>query len=146
MNTIGGRSTNSNDNVNAYRLTGQLKSGERATFTYDNAGNMLTKWQEGSSPLTFVFDNSNRITSQLQGTALTTITYDATGNLTEENTSGTRTTNVYDNAVRLVNVKTGPSTISTYTYNRDGLRRTAFEAGEVLKTMVWDGTDYLGEY
>ena len=107
---------------------------------------MLTKWQEGSSPLTFVFDNSNRITSQLQGTALTTITYDATGNLTEENTSGTRTTNVYDNAVRLVNVKTGPSTISTYTYNRDGLRRTAFEAGEVLKTMVWDGTDYLGEY
>ena len=31
-------------------------------------------------------------------------------------------------------------------YNGDGLRRTLFEAGGVLTTEIWDGTDYLGEY
>jgi len=35
--------------------------------------------------------------------------------------------------------------VSTYTYSGDGLRRTKQEPGQPLRTMVWDGSDYLGE-
>ena len=52
----------------------------------------------------------------------------------------------YDDEDRLTVEKQLPSSYSTYTYSGDGLRRTAFPAGGSLTTMVWDGTDYLGEY
>ena len=45
----------------SYRLVSQIKSGERATFVYDNAGNTSVKWQEGTSPMSFVYDAANRI-------------------------------------------------------------------------------------
>ena len=35
--------------------------------------------------------------------------------------------------------------VSTYSYQGDGLRRTAQEPGQPVRTMVWDGGDYLGE-
>ena len=34
---------------------------------------------------------------------------------------------------------------STYTYEGDGLRRSAHEAGVGLVTFIWDGADYLME-
>ena len=73
------------------------------------------------------------------------MTYDANGNLTEENAAGSRTTNVYDNENRLTNIKFPDGTRSTYSYNGDNLRRSKFEAGGTLTTMIWDGSDYLGE-
>jgi len=68
-----------------YRLTGQQVPSGYATFAYDNAGNILTKWQQGSSPMSFTFDNANRIVSMLQGATLTTYMFDSNGNPTAEN-------------------------------------------------------------
>ena len=35
--------------------------------------------------------------------------------------------------------------LSTYSYDGDGLRRSAHEPGGALTTFVWDGDDYLLE-
>jgi hypothetical protein len=32
-----------------------------------------------------------------------------------------------------------------YTYDGDGLRRSAQEPSGSVSTMIWDGSDYLGE-
>ena len=124
-------------------MTSQVKSGERATFSYDAVGNIEVKWHEGSNPMTFVHDAANRITTMLQGTNRTTYTYDNNGNLTEENLSGSRTTYVYDNENRLVTIVNADATRSSYTYDGDGLRRSKQEPGGSLTTMVWDGSEYL---
>jgi YD repeat-containing protein len=82
----------------------------------------------------------------MQGAVLTTCTYDATGNLTIENAAGFLTSYVYDNENRLKTLQVGAAAPSTYTYNGDGLRRSAFESGGTLTTFIWDGSDYLAEY
>ncbi|MCH8274748.1 MAG: hypothetical protein IH851_08155 [Armatimonadetes bacterium] len=51
----------------------------------------------------------------------------------------------YDNENRLTKVTHPAGTFSTYTYDGDGKRRTAHEAGGSLTTMIWDGDDYLQE-
>ena len=150
---VGSRTSRSKDGVltswnydSGYRLLGQQTAGGRATFVYDAAGNTLLKWQEGTSPMSFSFDAANRIVTMLQGAALTTYQFDATGNLTQENLSGALTTNVFDDENRLTGIQFPNGTRSTYTYSGgDGLRRSAFEAGNVLTTFIWDGEDYLME-
>ena len=69
----------------------------------------------------------------------------ATGRRIGENAAGSLTAYQYDNENRLTSIRFPDGTRSTYTYAGDGLRRTAFEAGGTLTTMVWDGDDYLGE-
>ena len=115
------------------------------TMVYDNAGNNLVKWEQGSQPMSFSYDNANRITTMLQGAALTTYQYDNTGNLTQENLNGALTTNIFDNENRLTFIQFPTGGVSSYTYAGDGLRRTAFEAGAVLTMTIWDGDDYLME-
>jgi hypothetical protein len=50
----------------------------------------------------------------------------------------------YERAYRLIEQQASGG-VATIQYAGDGLRRTAFEAGGTLTTMVWDGDDYLGE-
>jgi YD repeat-containing protein len=52
---------------------------------------------------------------------------------------------VWDSENRLLNVLYADGTRSTYTYEADGLRRSAQEPGGSLTTFIWDGTDYLME-
>ncbi len=133
---------------NAYRLTGQQTSGGWATFTYDGAGNMTLKSQQGSNPMTMAYDAANRITTIAQGTgagSLTTVTFDANGNLTVEQVDSSRTSYVYDHENRLINVLFANGTRSTYTHDGLGLRRSAFEAGGSLTSIIWDGAQYLME-
>jgi RHS repeat-associated protein len=133
---------------NAYRLTGQEKSGQRATFSYDAGGNILTKHHEGSNPLTMSYDAANRLTTSLLGTTqLTTFTYSNAGEMTEERCDnlGIRATFVYDGEHRCVNEIR--ATTHSYTYAFDGLRRSAHMAGTANAiSFVWDGTDLLNEY
>jgi len=35
--------------------------------------------------------------------------------------------------------------VKTYTYGGDGLRRSYQKPGQAINTLVWDGSDYLGE-
>ena len=35
--------------------------------------------------------------------------------------------------------------VTTYAYGGDGLRRSCQKPGLPVRTMVWDGSDYMGE-
>ena len=74
-----------------------------------------------------------------------TYTYDDDGSQTTENRGGVTTGYVYDDENRLTKITHPDATLSTYTYAGDGMRRTVHEPGTSIKTMVWDGSDYLGE-
>ena len=52
---------------------------------------------------------------------------------------------VYDDENRMTKITHPDATLSTYTYAGDGMRRTVHEPGTTVKTMVWDGSDYLLE-
>ena len=58
----------------------------------------------------------------------------------------TQTVNNYDQENRLASVFVDEPETYVYTCDADGLRRTVLESGGPRNvTMVWDGTDYLGE-
>jgi len=134
----------------AYRLTNQQKSGQAATFVYDNAGNITVKHHEGSNPLTMSFDAGNRITTSVLGSSqFTTFTHDANGNMTGERCDylGVLTTYQYDSENRCLNELRGSGAHHTYTYAPDGLRRSAHHGGAANPvSFVWDGDDLLNEY
>jgi len=132
----------------AYRLTNQQKSGQAATFVYDNAGNITLKHHEGSSPMTMAYDAANRLVTMQQGSNIGTCTFDANGNMTLERIDaiGVLATWVYDGENRPINELRSSSVRHTYTYEPDGLRRSAFHAGASdIVTFVWDGDDLLNE-
>ena len=129
-----------------YQLLAQQTANTYSTQTYDAAGNVLTKWEQGSNPMTFTYDVRNRIVTMLQGGTITTYSYGGTGYLRSETIPTGVTTYVYTNSLLMTGVRFADGTRSTYTYRADGKRRTAFEAGGSLTTFVWDGEDYLGQY
>jgi RHS repeat-associated protein len=133
-----------------YRLIGQTKSGQAATFSYDDGGNILTKHHEGSNPLTMTYDAANRLTTSLLGTTqLTTYTYSNAGEMTVERCDqlGIWSTLVYDGEHRCLNELRASGANHTYTYGFDGLRRSALMGGAGnAVSFVWDGTDVLNEY
>ena len=58
---------------------------------------------------------------------------------------------VYDKENRLLTKTNADLTISSFTYAAEGLRRSWQQPvlsviGEPVHTIVWDGSDYLGEY
>jgi YD repeat-containing protein len=130
---------------NADRLVSQTLAGALTSFTMDAVGNVTVKHQQGTNPLTMVYDAANRLMTIQSGGTRTTNAYDSNGNLTSENAAGVRTTYTWDRENRLRNVNANGS-LSTYTFDGDGLRRSRHEAGGSLTTTIWDGSDYLGEY
>ncbi len=128
---------------NKYLLTTQQATVAYATLTYDAIDNTLVKWHQGLTPLTMTYDAASRLTTSIQGIAQTTYTYNPAGSETLQNTLGALITSVYDGENRLL-TESGSNGITMYTYQGDGLRRSAFEAGKSLVTTVWDGGDYLG--
>lgn len=131
---------------NANRLTNQHRSGEFATFTMDAIWNITVKNHQGSNPMTMTYDAGSRLVTMLQGTTMTTFTFDTNGNQTTDNVGGVTTGYVYDRENRLKKITNPDFTVSTYSYDGDGLRRTKQEPGQAVRTMVWDRTDYLMEY
>ena len=85
------------------------------------------------------------VVATLQGATKTTVTYDNNGNPTTENVGGVTTGFVYDNENRLTKRTDPDGSIASYTYQGDGLRRTRQEPGKSKFSILWDGSDYLGE-
>jgi len=133
---------------NLYRLTGQQQDQAWATFTYDPAGNLTLKWQQGTAPMTFAHDPANRLLWIEQGALVTTVTFDNNGSQVGENANGALTTNVRDQENRMALVVNADGPRSTYTYadgqpvDGEGLRRTAQATGEAETCFIEDGTDY----
>ena len=66
------------------------------TYTYDDAGNMITA-KSGSSTTTYTYDYNNHLTEVDQnGTLTATYVYDALGRRIGVDDSGTQTWTVYD--------------------------------------------------
>jgi YD repeat-containing protein len=87
-------------------------------------------------------DLGERLTASSDGAAYA---YCPAGILTLEHLAGFQTGYVYDGENRLTKLTNPDGTFSTYTYAGGGLRRTAQDFGGTVHTMVWDGSDYLGE-
>lgn len=130
-----------------YRLTHQDKTGQVCTYVLDPVGNLEVMWEGGSDPRSFTFDAADRLVTMVEGATLTTFTYTSYGALETEHFRAVRVTNTYDGQDQLIKVERGgvgvPATTSTYTFDGDGMRRTAQEGNVQPTTMVWDGSDYL---
>ena len=126
-----------------YRLTGQLKPGQSATYTMDGVGNLKTMWEGGDFPKTFTHDDADRLVTMVEGASLTTYAYTAYGALASEATGNATTAYAYSGQDQLILVTPPSGFSSTYAFDGDGLRRTAQEGNVQPTTTVWDGSDYL---
>ena len=80
----------------------------------------------------------------VNGTGTITYLYDANGNLTNvTDPPNVIITMAYDKENRLSEHRQNAA-IDTYLYDGDGLKRVEIE-GASRTTLVWDGSDYLGE-
>ena len=91
------------------------------------------------------YDAASRMVTMTYAAAKTGYTYDNAGNKTTDNLSGAITGYVYDPENRLKKVTNPDSSLWTFTYSGTGLRRTRQKPGGTVGTMIWDGSDYLGE-
>ncbi|HQU18663.1 MAG TPA: hypothetical protein PLA92_06415, partial [Fimbriimonadaceae bacterium] len=134
-----------------YRLTGQVKPGQVATYTLDGVGNLKTMWEGGAFPKTFTFNAADRLVTMVEGASLTTYTWTGYGALSSEITGTATTDYSYNGQDQLVLVTPpGGGFPTTYTFDGDGLRRS-IQTTNVnqdpptldITTVVWDGSDYL---
>jgi len=95
--------------------------------------------------MTFTYDAASRIMSMIQGSATTNYTYNGVGNLTLEAQGAAQTGYVYDCENRLLKLTNPDGTVITNTYSGDGLRRTTQQPSTAVSTIIWDGSDYLGQ-
>ena len=135
--------TYTNDAIN--RLLGQNASGIVATFAYDALDNALVKWHQGNPPQTMTYNAASQQLTMTFAAAATGFTYDQAGNTTAENAGGAVTGYVYDCENRMKKMTSPAFAVTTFTYSGDGLRRTYQKPGAAVRTMVWDGSEYLGE-
>jgi len=91
------------------------------------------------------YDAADRLSTSIQGTTTTTFTFDGTGNRIGENNNGSLTTYMFDNENRLKTLTQSSNQVITNTCDGSGVRRTTQQQGGTVHTMVWDGSDYLGE-
>ena len=73
----------------AYRLIGQQKSGQTATFSYDANSNLTTKWPQGGNPQTMQYDAADRLTTMQVGGTTTTFQWGMRGVMARQYQAGT---------------------------------------------------------
>jgi len=101
------------------QLTGFTQgSSHSQDFNYDALGNFDSVTTDGGSPVTRTANDQNEITSV---SGATTPTYDAAGNMTGDQNGKTF---VYDAWNRLVAVKSGSTTLETFSYDGRNSRVT----------------------
>ncbi len=83
------------------------------------------------------YDNAIRQTSMQDGPTLVTHSYDAKGNFTVENRGGVISNFAYDQDNKMVGILHLDSSLSTYTYGADGLRRLVHEPIQTLATVIF---------
>ena len=127
------------------RLTAENGGTQIATFTYDPVGNPTFKQQFGEAPRTMIYDGASRLGTMVFASATTTFTYDPNGNMSTERQGVVVTAFVYDKENRLTKMTNPDGSISAYTYGTNGLRSSRQEPGTAVSTVIWDGSDYLGE-
>ena len=78
-----------------YNSLNQLTQAGNVTYTWDNAGNLVSQASTGTTLATYSYDSRNRMTAanvnSLQGTITETYTYDYLGNRASKTTNGVTT-------------------------------------------------------
>jgi len=113
------------------------------TFTYDGAGNRLTKVDSGVTT-TYAYDASDRLLTEDAAGALTTYSWDDAGNNTLVEAAAGLTTMAWDCENRLRTIQVAGGSVVTNTYDADGLRRKREEDADTVLFM-WDGQRLLRE-
>ncbi|KAA0239717.1 MAG: RHS repeat protein [Armatimonadetes bacterium] len=133
-----------------YRLTGQMKPGQVATYTLDGVGNLRTMWEGGNFPRTFTFNAADRLVTMVEGANLTTYAWTGYGALESEVTGNSTKGYAYNGQDQLAVVTDPSGDKTTYSFDGDGLRRSVATTNVNqdpptldVTTMVWDGSDYL---
>jgi RHS repeat-associated protein len=129
-----------------YQLTRERRSDTNAydiTYTYDCAGNRLTKLTGGATT-TYAYDAANELTTETTTGGVTTYSYDADGNVTVKNAAGSRTTHTWDGESRLAVAALAGGGLVTSAYDATGLRRTSQTSSGTTK-FIWDGQNVLME-
>ncbi|MCJ2186968.1 GH-E family nuclease [Novosphingobium beihaiensis] len=103
--------------------------GSRTYFTYDQAGNLISRHNQGENSETYVYDGLNRLVSSVDlAGGTTTILFTDSANQTKVTTSdGGTVTSTYNRAGELISVVTTGTFVSTgtarYQYDKNGLLR-----------------------
>ena len=131
----------------AYRLTREQRSGTNAydlTYTWDGAGNRLTKLASGTTT-TYTYNAGDALTLENAAGTLTTLAYDNAGNTSTQDAAGSVTTYSWDDENRMTGIVL-PSGGGTWTmaYNANGLRREKQAAASTTR-FVWDDERLLQE-
>lgn len=113
-------------------------------YSYDGCDNRLTCSETGNMA-TSAFNAAQRLVTTVENTVgTTTYLYDGNGNLVNVASPGSPPiTMSYDKENRLAVHQSGAS-VATYAYSADGLKRMELVDGAAT-TILWDGTEYLGE-
>ena len=122
-------------NSYAYDNQGQLTQANGISYTYDDAGNILTV-SNGTTTHTYAYENANwkDLLTKYDGE---TISYDNSGNPTSYY-NGTRWTFDWTNGRSLVSATDGETEIS-YVYDKDGLRTSKTVDGVVHNYIYASG-------
>ncbi|GAA4691805.1 hypothetical protein GCM10023324_53400 [Streptomyces youssoufiensis] len=128
-----------------YDAVGNLTKTRGFRYTYDAAGNMLTRRYADSNVITYTHDADGRTTSMEVGGATTAYAYDANGDLVRSTLPGGVTEErAYDTARRLTSVTSAKAgkTVTATTVKRDAaglpVRTDVTRAG--VGTGGWDLT------
>ncbi|MBL8068453.1 MAG: hypothetical protein JNM28_08385 [Armatimonadetes bacterium] len=103
-----------------------------------------------AGPKTTHFNLAGQIATMLYVSTPTTDTCDDNGNLVEiegridGGADFGIVTISYDKENRMASIVDYNNQIATYTYSGDGLKRSEI-TGSGITTLVWDGSEYLGE-
>jgi RHS repeat-associated protein len=103
------------------------------SYTYDDAGNRLTRNINGFTETYAYSPGTNRLQQITGGVTPRTFTYDANGNITGDG----NLTLTYDQINRLVQVEHGANTIAEYAYNGLG-QRVKKTTGEATTVYHYD--------
>jgi RHS repeat-associated protein len=121
------------DNLNrltSEQITSAVNGNRNFGYTYDLAGNRLTKTDSVEGTTAYAYDANNRLTQTAIGTTVNALTYDLNGSLLKV-TDGTKTT-LYtwanDGENRLLSVNDGTN-LSRYIYNGMGDRVASIDNG-----------------
>lgn len=101
-------------------ITDPVLGDETIAYTYDAAGNRLTK-VDSNGTTNYTYDAGDQLITETGGGYATTCTYDLNGNTVGKSDGISSTTYSYDYENRLIGVQEG-SQVTAYTYDTDGNR------------------------
>ena len=125
-----------------YNNLNQITQAGKVTYTWDNAGNLVSQSSLGTTLATYTYDSRNRMISanvnNLQGTITESYTYDYLGNRTSKKSGGVTTeftTDLSSGYSQVLKASTGSETV----YYTRGFELISRRIGTTASYYLYDG-------